>query len=279
MPTTPEPSSGDTGDAEAGTTVGGRPLTVWPTPAGRAAARSVDRASSRFGPRKTLVAVLALGIVIAFLLAFGAARVYDAVTESDGIASLDRPALTLAMGLRSPALDAFAAAVAVLFGPIVLPVIALVGCLALAAHRRSITPIILTVAAGVGSLAMTIAGKDIIGRHRPPLSEAIPPFEYSPSFPSGHTLNAVVICGVLAYLLVIRQQRPAARVALVTASVLIAVTVGLTRVLLGAHWLTDVLAGWLLGGAWLALVITAHRLYLTTMRRRHPVVTAPLERP
>lgn len=278
MPTTPDLSAGDTGDAEAGTTIGGRPLTVWPTPAGRAAARSVDHASSRFGSQKTLVVILALGIVVAFLLAFGAARVYDAVTESDGIASLDRPALALAMGLRSPALDAVAAFVAYLFGPIGMPVIALVGCLALAARRRSITPIILTVAAGVGSLGMTIAGKDIIGRHRPPLTDAIPPFEYSPSFPSGHTLNAVVICGVLAYLLVIRQQRTGTRVALVTASALIAVTVGLTRVLLGAHWLTDVLAGWLLGGAWLAVVITAHRLYLTTVRRRRPVVAAPVER-
>jgi undecaprenyl-diphosphatase len=43
---------------------------------------------------------------------------------------------------------------------------------------------------------------------------------------------------------------------------------GLTRVYLGHHWLTDVLVAWLLALAWLAVVITAHRLYLTTRHVR-----------
>jgi undecaprenyl-diphosphatase len=142
--------------------------------------------------------------------------------------------------------------------------------LLLALKRRSWTPVILVAAAGVGSLLMTIAGKDIIGRHRPPLSAAIPPYEYSNSFPSGHTLNATVIAGVVAYLLVLRQRTAIARTATIASALVIAVVVGLTRIVLAAHWFTDVLAGWLLGGAWLAIVITAHRLYLTARERGAP---------
>lgn len=248
--------------------VGEQDLTRWSTPVGRAAARAATTTSSRLGAQRTLVLILAIGAGAAFVLAFAAARVYDAVTESDGIASVDAPILAAAKMLRSPGLDGFAAAVAYGFGPVGMPIIAVLACVAIAVRRRSITPVILTVAAGAGSLLMTIAGKDIVDRHRPPFADAIPPFEYSPSFPSGHTLNATVICGVLAYLLILRLQRRAARVAVATSAVLVAVVVGLTRVLLGAHWFTDVLAGWLLGAAWLAMVITAHRLYLTARRRR-----------
>jgi membrane-associated phospholipid phosphatase len=248
--------------------IGGEDLTTWETPVGRAAARSATRASERFGPHGALAIVLGIGAVAAFVLAFLAARVYDAVTDVDGVANLDEPLLHAAMRLRSPALDGFSAFIAYVFGPVGMPILAVLACVLLAVRRRSPTPAILIVAAGIGSLLMTIAGKDIIDRHRPRLADAIPPFEYSPSFPSGHTLNATVILGVIAYLLILRQRSAAARTATVVAAFAVAVVVGLTRVLLGAHWFTDVLAAWLLGAAWLAVVITAHRLYLTTRRVR-----------
>jgi undecaprenyl-diphosphatase len=211
-----------------------------------------------------------VGVIAVFLLAFLASRVYDSVTERDGIAALDLPVLHAVKSIRSPVPDTIAAVVAVAFGPVGMPILALAAVLLLALRRRSWTPVILVVAAGLGSLAMTIAGKDIINRHRPLLSDAIPPFESSPSFPSGHTLNATVIAGVVAYLILLRRRTATGRTVTVAAAAGIAVVVGLTRILLGAHWFTDVLAGWLLGAAWLAIVITAHRLYLTARQRGAP---------
>ena len=76
------------------------------------------------------------------------------------------------------------------------------------------------------------------------------------------------------------EQAEARRRALLRASrwdVVFALVIGLSRVYLGHHWFTDVLAGWLLGAAWLALVITAHRIYLTA-RAHRPAGPAPSDR-
>jgi undecaprenyl-diphosphatase len=255
--------------------VGRYDLTHWYTPAGRAAARLFTGVGRRLGAHPALALTLVLGVGAAFLASFLVSRVYDAVTERDGVAALDVPLLHAAMRLRSPAVDAVAAGVAYLFGPVGMPLMAVAAILVLSLRRRSLTPLILIAAAGIGSLLMTIAGKDIIGRHRPLMVDAVPPYETSPSFPSGHTLNATVIAGVVGYLIWLRRHAIAAKVASIAVPILIAVVVGLTRILLGAHWFTDVLAGWLLGAAWLALVVTAHRLYLTARRHGAPAGPAP----
>ncbi|AJW77887.1 phosphatase PAP2 family protein [Clavibacter michiganensis] len=256
--------------------LGARDLTRWATPVGRALVRLVQRIVRALGPYAALVITLLVGLVLAFGLAAIAAQVYDNVTDADGVAGLDKPLLVFMIGIRTPWLNDAATAYTDVAGVVVMPIIAVVTMLFLAVRRRSWTPIILVLAAGGGSLLLTIAGKDIIDRARPDLADAVPPYETSPSFPSGHTLNAVAIAGILAYLLLLRQHRRATRVLSIAVAVVFAVTIGATRVYLGHHWFTDVLAAFFLGGAWLALVITAHRLYLTA--RRPEAVEAGLVR-
>ncbi|WP_066039642.1 phosphatase PAP2 family protein [Herbiconiux solani] len=243
-------------------------LTHWYTPFGRVLAAVARWVGDRLGPNATLVITVVVGAGIALLLSIAAGQVYDAVTDSDGVAGLDRPLLDFALTLRSPVADTVVTHFTDIAGPIGMPVIAVIAILILAIHRRSWTPVVLIAAAGGGSLLMTIAGKDLIDRARPPLMDAVPPYEYSPSFPSGHTLNAVVVVGIIAYLLILRRKSRGARIAIGAGAVVFDLAVGLSRVFLGHHWFTDVLAGWILGAAWLALIITAHRLYLTVRSRR-----------
>lgn len=246
--------------------VGSRDVTDWKTRAGRRLASRHKAIGDRFGHGRTLVATLAIGGALAAAASFAAAQIYDGVTDRNGLEALDGPALKLAKGLRSPVTDGAAASIARVFGPVGMPLLTVSAAAVLSTRQRKFTPATLLVAAGVGSLAMTLAGKHIIHRHRPHRRDAIPPFEKSPSFPSGHTLNATTIVGTLAYLLALEQKKNLPQVLTIGAAGGTAITVGLSRVLLGAHWFTDVAVGWTTGAGWLALIVTSHRLYLTNRR-------------
>jgi len=118
-----------------------------------------------------------------------------------------------------------------------------------------------------GSLTMTTVGKSLVGRVRPPQVDAVPPFEHSPSFPSGHTLNSTVIAGIVVYLLLRRLESHLARATTIVLATAWVVAMGLSRVFLGHHWLTDVAVGWTLGLAWVGVLVLAHRLFLSARRR------------
>lgn len=222
---------------------------------------------SRLGPQGALAMTLSIGVVLFFFFGLAAAQVYSAVTDGNGVAGLDRPALDLALSLRTPWLDASLTGYTNIAGKVGMAIIAITALLGLSLWRRSWTPAILVVAAASGSLLMTVAGKLVFGRDRPPLIDAVPPYEHSASFPSGHTLNATAIIGIVTYLLVIEQTTRRAQALTVGVATVFVVTTGLTRVFLGHHWFTDVLFAWLLGFAWLVMIITVHRLVLTVHTR------------
>lgn len=262
------PQTGVRGELGQDTTVGGKDLTRWQSRFGRFLVGAVQRISRILGPHGALVLTLMAGAVIAAVLTAAFADVYESVVQADGVAGLDHPVLAVGKSLRSPGLNMAVTAFTDVGGTIGMPILALTAMGALAYRRRSWTPVILVVTAGLGSLLMTIAGKRLIGRTRPDLSDAVPPYEHSASFPSGHSLNAVVIAGIVAYLIILRLKTTRSRVLTGAAAAVFAAAMGLSRVYLGHHWLTDVLAAWALGAAWLALVVTAHRLYLTVRKKR-----------
>jgi membrane-associated phospholipid phosphatase len=262
-----QPGRGPNDGAAQDRFVGSQDLTHWKTPFGRVLARLFQRVSRWLGPHAVLVLTLLVGATAAVTLTAVTGEVYEAVVEADGVAVLDHPLLQTAIGLRTPELDTAVTGFTNLAGTVGMPILAVLAMLALSLTRRSWMPVLLIAAAAGGSLLMTVAGKQLTGRARPPLVDAVPPYEYSASFPSGHSLNSIVIAGIVAYLLVLRQRTLRARVLTVLAAAVFALAVGLSRVFLGHHWFTDVLGAWTLGLAWLAVVITAHRLYLTVRRR------------
>ncbi|WP_426004203.1 phosphatase PAP2 family protein [Paenarthrobacter sp. NyZ202] len=268
------PEKGVHGEVSQDRFVAGQDLTRWKTPLGRFMAAVAERVTALLGPYAALVFTLLLGLAVAASLALVFGEVYESVTDADGVAGLDDPVLSAAKNVRSPELDVAVTAYTNIGGTVGMPLLATAIMVALALRRRSWTPVILMLAAGLGSLIITILGKPLFGRARPDLSDAIPPYEHSASFPSGHSLNSIVIAGIVAYLVILRLKTARARVLTIAVAVIFALTMGLSRVYLGHHWLTDVLAAWAIGVAWLALVITSHRLYLTVRTRRRTAVAS-----
>jgi undecaprenyl-diphosphatase len=100
------------------------------------------------------------------------------------------------------------------------------------------------------SSAFTCEGiKHLVRRPRPDMSLArVEKLPSSPSFPSGHTMVSTTVFGSLAVLGTFLTQRKTFRLMLTAVSIFIPILVGLTRMYLGVHYLSDVLGGWLGGG-------------------------------
>ncbi|MER5411648.1 phosphatase PAP2 family protein [Streptomyces virginiae] len=118
-------------------------------------------------------------------------------------------------------------------------------------RRRALLVALVTLAAS----ALQQGLKLLVGRDRPVWSDPVDSAQYA-AYPSGHAMTATVVCGLLLWLL----PRPppgrapgVRRVAAWTVAVVSVLGVGFTRVYLGVHWPSDVLAGWLLGVALVAL--------------------------
>jgi undecaprenyl-diphosphatase len=135
--------------------------------------------------------------------------------------------------------------------------------------QRAAWWVIVTMTAG-GVVAALL--KLLVERDRPDLLEPVARAT-GYAFPSGHAANASLTCAVfLLVLLPFHRARPA----LWTGAVLITLVTGLTRIGLGVHWTSDVLAGWLLGIAVVAATTVAFES-ARGRRRRAPVSSEGLE--
>jgi undecaprenyl-diphosphatase len=225
-------------------------------------AKVVRRVRSYPGASAALMISAAVGAAIFAVLIRWSANVYEAVANGDGVSTLDRPTLELAVSLRTPAGEHWVTAFTNLGSviPMTFSTLAVIAAMYVRWRRRSI-PLMMVIAA-TGSLIFTGVGKTVVGRARPPLELAVPPYEYAPSFPSGHTLNSTVIALMAAYLAWWLSKNLWVRVIAPVLGAVWAAAVGLSRVYLGHHWLTDVIFAWVIGLAWLTLLITVHRILL-----------------
>jgi undecaprenyl-diphosphatase len=130
-------------------------------------------------------------------------------------------------------------------------------------RRRAHYWMIVCLIAVPGGMLLNVALKHVFRRARPGFDDPLLSL-LTYSFPSGHTAAATVFYGLLACYLLRRVHAWRARVAIVSAAVAMVMLVALSRMYLGVHYLSDVLAAAAEGAAWLAICITA----VSTLHRR-----------
>lgn len=197
-----------------------------------------------------------VGGTVTALLLVGQAGVVDSVEDtSGGAAALDQPVLEWFVAHRDPFATGFAIVLATIGGTAAMTVLTVVAVGVLLYLRRAAQAAVVAVTAAGGGL-LVLGFKNLYGRDRPALAEQVLPYQ-GHSLPSGHALGSTVVLGVVAAVLYPALLGWWARLALVASAAVLALLIGVSRLYLAAHWLTDVLTGWLLGGAWLTAGITA----------------------
>lgn len=131
-------------------------------------------------------------------------------------------------------------------GVLTLTTLAVIGFLLLEGQRRMAAVVLVATA---GALIASTLLKQSIDRPRPDL---VPhgSITYTASFPSGHSMHAASTYLTLGALLARIQHRRRAKAFIIMVAVFLTLLVGISRVYLGVHWPTDVLAGWAAGSGW-----------------------------
>ena len=201
-----------------------------------------------------VLAHLALGAAMVVAGGIAAGLLVGRVWPSEVLRLIDRPVTHALVGIRGPLLTAVMHVITALGGTAFVTAVvavAAVGSYYVTRRRRWPTFLLATI---LGAVALDNFVKYVINRPRPMLRPLVDPF--GSSFPSGHTAAAAALCGALAFLLSRDRGRGTQAAIWATAGVIV-VLVAVSRIYLGAHWLTDVVGGAVLGGFWTSITARA----------------------
>ncbi len=211
--------------------------------------------AARFRAGEYLGLHLTVGLMvsIAGLWLFGG--VTEDVIHGDPLTKFDETVLTLMRSHATTSGDSVFYAISALGSPAVMAGIGLVAAVFLAFRREWIN-LMAWAAAYVGAALLSVVLKNAIQRPRPlGASQFLNGTSFS--FPSGHAMGSLIGYGMLCYLLSLRIPSRRVRSVVVTTAVMLVIAIGLSRLYLGVHYFSDVVAGYAAGTLWLSACVSA----------------------
>lgn len=202
--------------------------------------------------RRTLV-VVAIALMAVGVAAF--ATVLDSVLDRDGLSAIDAPVEQWLETSRTEWLTTVMIAIAIAFGPIVMPIIIVITTVTWGITAKHAWRPILLAGGMLLGVVIVQALAPVIARERPPVSDMLFGVDTTSSFPSGHVMGVADFLLITTYLVFSRHRRPVIMVlAFVAASAIVLLTAA-CRIYLGYHWATDALGSLSLSLVVLGLVI------------------------
>lgn len=138
----------------------------------------------------------------------------------------------------------------------------------LLASRKAGTVLFLVAAIGGGAIVSSILKSGYV-RPRPDLVQHLVEV-HSTSFPSGHAMNSAITYLTLGVLLARAEKDRRVRIYLMSVAIVLTLIIGTSRVYLGVHWPSDVVAGWCVGACWAALCSIVARALQRAHRIEQP---------
>lgn len=197
-----------------------------------------------------LLTIRVAGFLLAALGLWLFSAIADEILDKESF-TFDKEILLTLRELHTPVLDKVMLSFTFLGEPVILLIVCLViGTWLLIRGQRSQATILIIAAAG--AVALNTWLKVLFGRARPMLWERVVDVgQYS--FPSGHAMISMVIFGIIGYLL--SSKFPLWRIGIISLTILLVTGIGLSRLYLGVHWPTDIVAGYAAGLVWLITCI------------------------
>ncbi len=209
---------------------------------------------------------LGLHLTVGLLAAVGCLWFFGALAEGvitkDSIVRLDQVVAAILRYLATPDVTTFFLAVTALGSGEVLVLLGLVVTVVYGLRRRWLY-VGTWLAALTGGVVLNQLLKVLFARSRPSFLDPLL-VETGYSFPSGHAMLSLTAYGMLAYFSVLGLRTWMVSTAAIFVTVLLVLLIGFSRMYLGVHFSSDVVAGYTAGGVWLSTLITG----METIRRR-----------